>query len=246
MPLDCLTRRHFSSKDVGTLTYSNLGLVETLVHPHSDSIRQLPEIDKALQNWDDVCALDNLQRATQVFEMMQSGGSSHIAALSLLAECYQHQENYEKASRVLSALEKLVSESSETSFYVSLALSKASWYQGDFDRSMACVKQLMENNVVDDSSLNRGCVLNAEGLVRLMNSPLGAEDGSSVVSVLKIAPKITERDSRSSTRSILTSASARGNLGIAIVVTRLGLQDVRPFRHLIPWLCEFRTLTTSL
>jgi ATP/maltotriose-dependent transcriptional regulator MalT len=199
------------------------------VHPHSESVRQLPEIDNALQNWDDVSALDNLQRATQVFEMMQSGGSLHIAAISLLAECYQHQGNYEKASHVLHTLETLVSESSDTSLCVSLARAKASWYQGDFDRSMACVKQSTENDAVDDSNLNKGCVLNAEGLVRLMNSPCRAEDGSSVVNVLKIASKITERDSRSSTRAALTSASAKGNLGIAIVVTRLGLQEVRTF-----------------
>jgi hypothetical protein len=228
-PLACLTRRHFSSQDDGTFTYSNLGLVETLAHPHYESIRQLPEIDNALQNWDDVCALDNLQRATQVFGMMQSGGSLHIAALSLLAECYQHHGNYAKASQVLSTLEKLVSESSDTSFCVSLARAKASWYHGDFERSMACVEQLMESHVVDHSSFNKRCVLNAEGLVRLMNSPCGAEDGSSAVDVLKLAPEIMVGDTRSRTRAALTSASAKGNLGIAIVVTRLGLQDVSPF-----------------
>lgn len=232
-PTNFLTRHHFSSLDVSTSTFSNLGLAETLVHPHYESIRQLPEIDSALHNWDDISALDDLQRATQIFEVMQAGGSLHIAAIAALAECYQHQGNHEKASNALHTLEKLVPESSDTLLRIGLALAKASWYQGDFDRSMTCVKQSMESDDVDGSNLSKACVLNAEGIVRLMNSPCRAEDGSSVAHVLKIASKTTERDSRSSARAKLTSASAKGNLGIAIVVTRLGLQEVRQRQRLI-------------
>ena len=244
-PTDFLTRQHFSSHDISTSTYrySSLGLSETLVHPHYESIRQLPEIGNALHNWDDISALDDLQRATQIFEMMQAGGPLHIAALALLAECYQHQGNYEKASSALHKLEKLVSESSDTLLRINLARAKASWYQGDFDQSMTCLQQSMENHAVDDSTLIKGCVLNAEGIVRLMKTPCRVEDGSSVIYVLKSASKITERDSRSSAQAALASASAKGNLGIAIVVTRLGLQEVRRRQYLI--VAEVFLLTSS-
>jgi hypothetical protein len=143
-------------------------------------------------------------------------------------------------------LEQLVPEYSDTLLRIGLARAKALWYQGDFDRSLTCVKQSMKNDAVDASILAKGCVLNAEGIVRLMNSPCRAEDGSSVVYALKIAAKITERDSRSSTHAALTSASAKGTLGIAIVVTRLGLQEVRQRRRLImAHFCEWRFLTSS-
>ena len=225
-PTDFLTRHHFSSNNVSPSTSSNLGLAETLVRPHYESIRQLPEIVNALHNWDDISALADLQRATQIFEMMQAGGSLHIAAIAVLAECCQHQGNYEKASNALNTLKTLVPESSDTLFRIDLARAKALWYRGDLQNSMICVQQSMETDTVDDSSLNKGCVLNAEGIVRLLNSPCRAEDASSVIYSLKIASKLTERDSRNSARSALASASAKGNLGIAMVITRLGLQEV--------------------
>jgi hypothetical protein len=223
------SRRCFSSDTADPFTYTNDKLVKTLVNPHLDSIRQLPEIDNALQNWDSPGALEEFQRAVQVFEMMQAGGPLHIATMTLLVECFQHQGNYQEASRMMQSLEKLVStESDETRLLLDLASAKCFWYQGDFESSMMEVNKMMENDASHDSDLMRGCVMNAEGMVRLMKAPNERDEGgNSVVQVLKIASKLIGKDSCNSSDVTLASASASGNLGVAMVITRLGLNEVR-------------------
>lgn len=227
-------RRCFSSDTANPIVYKNDKLVKTLVNPHLDSIRQLPEIENALQHWDSPEALEEFQRAVQVFEMMQTGGPLHIATMTLLAECLQHQGNYQEASRTLQTLKKLVStESDETRLLMDLASAKCFWYQGDFESSMMEVHKMMENDASHDSDLMRGCVMNTEGMVRLMKAPNERDEGgNSVVQVLKIAFKLIKKDSCNSSHVTLASASASGNLGVAMVITRLGLNEVRHVRLL--------------
>ena len=225
------TGRRFSSDTSRSNTYSNNELVNILVNPHFESIRQLPEVDNALKNWDNDTALEDFRRAIQVFEMMETGGSFHIAVVTLLAECYQHQGKYTEVSRVLQTLAQIVS-SDKARFLIDLANAKSLWYQGDFDRSMVQVEKALENNASHGSNLYRGCAMNAAGIVSLMKYPNETDEGcNSVVQLLKIAAKLTEKDSNKNASATLASASARGNLGVAMVVTRLGLNEVRSWQY---------------
>jgi len=224
------SRRPFSSETNTSIVYSNDGLIKTLVHSHLESIRQLPEVDNALQHWDDAEALEELQRAVQVFEMMEAGGSLHVAVLALLAECFQHQGNYDEAFRVLQTLQQLVPESNgEARLLIDLASAKTLWYQGDFGDSMVQVDNVMENDASLHSKLTRGCVMNAQGIIRLMiKSPDEKQDGGeSVVQVLKDASDQIEKDSGNNESAALAGACARGNLGVAMILSKFVLDEVR-------------------
>lgn len=222
-------RRCFSSEYTTFNEYSNNGLVKVMVEPHFESIRQLPEVNDALQHWYEPLALEQFQRAIQVFEMMQAGGPLHIAVLVLLSECFQYQGKYKEASRTLQTLQQLPSTSAndEARLLVDFAAAKTLWFQGDFDRSMNEVKKMIDNNASHDSDVVRGCVMNAEGLVKLMNAPRAPdEDAKSAVQVLESASELLEKDSKKGASATLASASVRGNLGIGMVVTRLGIDEV--------------------
>ena len=233
----CL-RRYFSSDLHNSISYSNNGLVKALVTPHLESIRQLPEVDSALNRWNDGEALEEFQRAIQVFETMQAGGDLHVAVVVLLAECFQHQGNYKEASRVIETLKQLVPVSNDNArLLIDFASAKSLWYQGDFSDSMVQVTQMMDSSKASaDSDFMRGCVQEAEGIVKLLQT-LGQHDndGTTVVQGLKNASQLIEEYSQNDGSAALTSVSADGNLGIATVATTLGHERGTSLTRGGPW-----------
>lgn len=227
LALNCF-RRSFSSDNHNSISYSNHGLVEALVTPHLESIRQLPEVDNALNRWNDGEALEEFQRAIQVFETIQAGGDLHVAVVVLLATCFQDQGKYKEAFHAIQTLKQLVPVSNDNSrLLIDFASAKSLWYQGDFSESMNMVNQMMDSEAFADSNFLRGCVHEAEGIVKLMQT-LGQrdKDDTTVVQGLKNASQMIEEHSQNNDSAALTSVSANGNLGIATVLTSLALEEV--------------------
>jgi tetratricopeptide (TPR) repeat protein len=219
--------RSFSSDNHNSISYSNHGLVEALVTPHLESIRQLPEVDNALNRWNDGEALEEFQRAIQVFETIQAGGDLHVAVVVLLATCFQDQGKYKEAFHAIQTLKQLVPVSNDNSrLLIDFASAKSLWYQGDFSESMNMVNQMMDSEAFADSNFLRGCVHEAEGIVKLMQT-LGQrdKDDTTVVQGLKNASQMIEEYSQNNDSAALTSVSANGNLGIATVLTSLALEE---------------------
>jgi hypothetical protein len=70
------------------------------------SIRQLPEVEAAIDQFPSISTLDNLKRASDVFASFDKGGREHLAVQAMLAECQQRRLVLPKRDRRLNRRKK--------------------------------------------------------------------------------------------------------------------------------------------
>ena len=94
--ITCAATRTFSStptkepsKPLLGFSTSSLGFEHTFIRPVLSSIRQLPEVEAAIDQFPSLSTVDNLKRASDVFASFDKGGREHLAVQAMLAECQQ-------------------------------------------------------------------------------------------------------------------------------------------------------------
>jgi tetratricopeptide (TPR) repeat protein len=195
----------------------SLGIFETVVKPHLDSLSSLPEVSAALANpMDTSTNIEGLNRAVQIFESM--GGPMHAAVQGLLADAYQQSGQYKQAIQVLEQL--LQGDSAANYVKIQLGLSKALFYDGDFDRASQVTSELLESPEVQSSVVTRGTVLCAQGTVQLLQltKDCDYEVAQEVIKVLRVAAQSLESHGGAGT-------AAYNNLGVAQVYAELAFLD---------------------
>jgi len=211
---------------------SNLGLESSLVRPVSASIRQLPEVEAAIDTFPSASAVDNLRRASDIFASLEKGGREHLAVQALLAECQQRLAIYDEAISTLEELRHSVDspDSSSVSNFkedIILALAKVHWTKGNFDES----KELCETiiSTYDDLSesfsstnLHLASAMTGKALSQLENMK-SMDDAYSVRDFFRVAIKFLERHPPSG--NTLPQAASLSNAGVAEAIYNIYLQE---------------------
>ena len=213
--IGCLKVRGFSTATSfrsPLASSTSLGLFDSHVSPHLESISVLPEVNAADLSDPTPASIDGLKRAVQIFEAV--GGPLHIACLALLADAYQQTGQYELAIQIL---KKLLNEDSPSPTRIRLALSKVLCYHGDFDDAFQVSSELLKTNDVMASVVGRGLALCSQGTVRLLqlSSASTYQTSQEIIEVIRVAAKSLEPK----------AASVYNNLGIAQVVSELIFLD---------------------
>lgn len=211
---------------------NNLGLENSLVRPISASIRQLPEVEAAIDKFPSKSTVDNLRRASDIFASFNKGGREHLAVQALLAECQQRLASYDEAIATLEELQHSLksSESANASNFkedTTLALAKVNWTKGNFNESQELCETII--STYDDltesfSSTNLHLASAMEGKAL---SQLGAmksmDDAYSVRDFFRVAVKFLERHPPSG--NTLPQAASLSNAGVAEAIYNIYLQE---------------------
>jgi tetratricopeptide (TPR) repeat protein len=191
---------------------SSLGLFDSHVSPHLESLSALPEINAADISDPTPASIEGLKRAVQIFEGI--GGPLHTAVLVLLADAYQQTGQYDLSTQIL---KKLINDDSTSPTRIRLALSKVLCYRGDFDGALQISSALLDSPDVMSSTIARGLALWSQGTTRLLqlSSASTYQKSQDIVEVLGVAAKSLEPK----------AASAYNNKGIAQLVSEIIFLD---------------------
>jgi hypothetical protein len=150
------------------LSTTDLGLEGGMIQPHLANIRQLPEIESALQ--DPVKSIELLRRAVDIFSTMQ--GPEHAAVLAWIASSQQRSGDYHGAFKTLDSLQALASvkDNPVTMTDLALAKAKALWLAGDFADAKEICDGLLSDNanpVMERSPLHYASARTGQAITRL-------------------------------------------------------------------------------
>lgn len=211
----CDTVRRFSTDSSfrsPLASSSSLGLFDSHVSPHIESLSALPEINAADMSDPTPASIEGLKRAVQIFEGI--GGPLHTAVLVLLADAYQQTGQYELSTQIL---KKLINDDSTSPTRTRLALSKVLCFQGDFDGALQISTELLGSPDVMSSPIARGLALCSQGTTRLLqlSSASSYQKSQDIVEVIGVAAKSLEPH----------AAAAYNNKGIAQFVSEIIFLD---------------------
>jgi len=211
---------------------SNLGLENSFVRPVSASIRQLPEVEAAIEKFPSKSTVDNLKRASEIFASYNKGGREHLAVQALLAECQQRLAIYNEAITTLEELQHslLCSESAHASNFkedIILALAKVHWTKGNFNESQDLCETII--STYDDltesfssTNLHLASAMTGKALSQL-EAMKSMDDAYSVRDFFRVAVKFLERHPPS--RNTLPHAASLSNAGVAEAIYNIYLQE---------------------
>lgn len=199
--------------------------------PVLPSIRQLPEIEALYetQNFDSSLAIENLNRATDIFSSFGKGGREHLAACALLAESQQRLGLCEDALETLTEMQSLLAggmipHSAED---LVLAKAKAFWTRGYFDQAEAlCDSIITTYNDLEETfpttNLHMASAMSGKALSQLaaMNT---LDDAYSARDYFRVTIKFLERHPPAT--NSLPQAVAYSNCGNAEAIYSLFLEE---------------------
>jgi len=211
---------------------SNLGLEQNLVRPVWASIRQLPEVDAAIDRFPSAATIDNLKRASDVFASFSKGGREHLAVHALLAECQQRLALYDEAITTLEELQHslLSSESAQAHCFQEdtvLALAKAHWTKGNFGESQVLCETIIStyddlNENFPSTNLHLASAMTGKALSQIEGMK-SMDDAYSVRDFFRVAIKFLERHPPS--ENTLPQAASLSNAGVAEAIYNMYLQE---------------------
>ena len=230
--------RAFSSVSEGPkpllgFSTNSLGFERSFVRPVLASIRQLPEVENALNQFPlSISTLDNLKRASDVFASFDKGGREHLAVQALLAECQQRMALYEEAITTIEELRNSSITSENTYAPINfeeetiLALAKVRWSMGDFHESQVlCEKIVSTYNDLEETFPSTNLHI-ASAMTGKALSQLGAmksmDDAYSVRDFFRVAIKFLERHPPS--ENTLPYAAVLSNGGLAEAIYNIYLE----------------------
>lgn len=213
---------------------SSLGLEPNFVRPVLDSIRTLPEVDSALNNFLTCTSTpDNLKRASEVFASFDEGGKEHLAVQALLAEYQQRLSLYEDAVITIEEMRNSLATSKNKFVQTNLeedsilALAKVRWTMGDFRESEElCDKIISTYNDLEETfpstNLHIASAMTGKALSQL-GSMKSIDDAYSVRDFFRVAIKFLERHPPS--ENTLPNAAALSNGGLAEVIYNIFVEE---------------------
>ena len=212
---------------------SNLGLEYSFVRPVSAAIRQLPEVEAAIDKFPSASTIDNLKRSSDVFASFNKGGREHLAVQALIAECQQRLGNYDDAISALEELQQTLhsSESAHAHDFkedIILALAKVNWMKGNFSESEELCETII--STYDDltesfssTNLHLASAMTGKALAQL-EAMSSMDDAYSVRDFFRVAVKFLERHPPSA--NTLPQAVSLSNAGVAEAVYNIYLEEV--------------------
>ena len=223
-------RTFSSASDQFSFSKSNLGLQVSFVKPVEAAIRQLPEVQSALEKFPS--GVDELKRASDVFSSFSKGGREHLAVQALLAECQQQLANYDDAIGTLQDLQTSLQTSDsaqETNLAqdTTLALAKAHWTMGNFDESQELCETIIEtyddlNESFPSSNLHLASAMTGKAVSQLASMKT-MDDAYSVRDYFRVAVKFLERHPPSN--NTLAQALCLSNAGVAEAIYNIYLEE---------------------
>jgi hypothetical protein len=208
---------------------SSLGLDRSFIVPALATIRQLPEVDTAWNDFPSPATVDNLKRAADVFASFNKGGNEHVAVCAMLAECQQRLALYDQSLNTLEELNHLSQDLAipNASEDMILAQAKVMWTKGDFSKSQElCESIIAEYKDLEESfpttNLHLASAMTGKALSQLcsMNS---LDEAFSVRDYFRISMKFLERHPPSA--NSLPQAAAYANAGVAEAIYNNFLEE---------------------
>jgi hypothetical protein len=209
------------------LSSHGLGLEGYWIHPYGDSIRQLPEIPRALAAFEGgggsadlrvLNPLDDLVRAENVFRSLHEGGGEHRASLALLAEAQHRTGSYQACDATLQRLQSYSTEDASSAIKelvsLTLARAKALWYGGDATAVVDLCDHLLldaDSGPVGLTPLQEASARTGQALGRLLQSTETLDDVFSSRDPFRMVVKALERTAPAS----IPLALAHLNYGVA-------------------------------
>lgn len=210
---------------------SSLGFNGSFVAPMQATIRQLPEVETAWNQFPSSAALDNLNRAADVFASFNRGGAEHIAVSALKAECQQRLALYEDALHTLEEMENFVLGNSSFSVPnasedILLAKAKVNWTRGEFEMAEELCNSLVSK--YDDfqetypaTNLHMASAMTGKALAQLSKMKT-LEEAFSVRDYFRVTVKFLERNPSINN---LPLVAAHANCGVAEAVYNMFIQE---------------------
>ena len=220
------------SSSFHTFSRSNLGLEQSLVRPVSAAIRQLPEVENAIDKFPSTYSIDNLKRASDVFASFDQGGREHLAVQALLAECQQRLAIYDDAIATLDELQNALRSSESRLAHnfeedIILALAKVHWTKGNFTEAEALCETII--STYDDlterfpsTNLHLASAMTGKALSQL-EAMKSMDDAYSVRDFFRVAVKFLER--HPPTENTLPQAASLSNAGVAEAIYNIYLEE---------------------
>lgn len=231
----CLEKKaSFSSQSNNSFAFSKsqLGLEANFVRPVAAAIRQLPEVQVAMEEFPSASTLEDLKRASDVFGSFNSGGREHLAVQALLAECQQRLTQYDEAIGTLQDLEHSLQHSdsareSNLQEDTTLALAKAHWTCGNFSESQELCERIVStyddlNESFPSTNLHLASAMTGKAVSQLAAMKT-MDDAYSVRDYFRVAIKFLERHPPSN--NTLAQAICLSNAGIAEAVYNIYLEE---------------------
>lgn len=204
------------------------------------SIRQLPEIETAIQSFViSETVQTSLERSCDIFSSFNEGGIEHKAALALLAECYVYRNDPVSCINTIHKLQEYMNkqQSDPTSaatktipiptlklqrLAVSIAQAKAYWLAGSFQSTLDVCEHLYPsttNEFMTATTNNEQeiCARTGHGLARLLQSTT-LDDVYTVKDPFRMTIKALEHRAKSNKVINIALAAAYMNMGIAEVI----------------------------
>ncbi|MGK3733678.1 MAG: hypothetical protein ACI8RD_000340 [Bacillariaceae sp.] len=213
---------------------SSLGFESSFIRPVLASIRQLPEVEAAIDQFPSISTLDNLKRASDVFASFDKGGREHLAVQAMLAECQQRLALYEEAVTTIEELrhssitsENKVAQPTYFEENTILALAKIKWTMGDFHESEKLCEEIISTyndleETFPSTNLHIASAMTGKALSQLvkMNS---MDDAYSVRDFFRVSIKFLERHPPSG--NTLPQAAVLSNGGLAEAIYNIYLEE---------------------
>jgi len=211
---------------------SNLGLESSLVRPVSAAIRQLPEVENAMEKFPSTRAVDDLKRASDVFSSFDKGGREHLAVQALLAECQQRLAIYDDAIVTLHELQDSLRSSESRLAHnfeedIILALAKVHWTRGNFNEAETLCETIIStyddlSESFSSTNLHLASAMTGKALSQL-EAMKTMDDAYSVRDFFRVAVKFLERHPPKG--NSLPQAASLSNAGVAEAIYNIYLQE---------------------
>jgi tetratricopeptide (TPR) repeat protein len=199
---------------------ASLGLEHNFVTSKTlASIQQLPEVKSALANFPSLSSVDDLKRASQIFDSFPAGAaaSEQLAVRALLAECQQRLALYDKALASLDRLAGLIqtlkmstsTNKDDPSLWflqrddIILARAKILWTMGEFREAQQLCESIihqyddLQESFPTTTNLHLASAMTGKGISQLA-AMATMDDAYSVRDYFRIAVRFLERHPSSS------------------------------------------------
>lgn len=213
-----------------SFSVASLGLERGFISPVLATIKQLPEVEIAWNEFPSRATIDNLKRAADVFASFDKGGKEHIAVCAMLAECQQRLAFYDESLLSLDQLGILCQSTSIPNATEDMLLAKAKvlWTKGEFLQAQElCESIISEYNdlqeVFPTTSLHMASAMSGKALSQLAAMKT-MDDAYSVRDYFRIAIKFLERHPPSA--NSLPQAAVHANCGVAEAVYAMFLREM--------------------
>jgi tetratricopeptide (TPR) repeat protein len=225
---------------------ASLGLEHNFVTSKTlASIRQLPEVKSALANFPSLSSVDDLKRASQIFDSFpgEAAASEQLAVRALLAECQQRLALYDKALSSLDGLAGLIQTTSISNKHVSslsllqrddiiLARAKILWTMGEFREAQQLCESIihqyddLRESFPETTNLHLASAMTGKGLSQLAAMET-MDDAYSVRDYFRIVVKFLERHPSSGhpVPNNLPEAAVLNNYAVAEAIYAIFLEQ---------------------